>query len=123
MLSEGKDTRSYCYISDATVAFWKILFSDANADPFNVASDLEEVSIRELAELVHEICGIQEPVRVKAGDTGFLQGAPNRVRPDITKIRTRFGFAPNVRLKEGLTRAISWNRARALSHADRQRDF
>lgn len=116
MLSEGLNTRSYCYISDATTAFWRILFSGQNGEAFNVANDKEEISIRQLAELIHELCNINVPVKgPRAGpekETGFLKEAPDRVCPDITKIRKMFGYEPKVDIKEGLKRTINWNLAK-----------
>jgi len=116
MLSEGMDTRSYCYISDATTAFWRVLFSDQNGEAFNIASDKEEISIKRLAELVHELCHIDIPVKTpdpkSEKEIGFLKEAPNRVCPDITKIRKMFGYEPKVDIKEGLKRTINWNLAK-----------
>ena len=111
MLNAGRDTRSYCYVSDATVAFFKILLSSKDGEPFNVASDLEEVSIKELAELVHKICNIKKPVRVKKKGANFLKDAPNRVFPDITKLKKTFGYVPKVGIEKGLRRTIEWNRS------------
>ena len=113
MLSEGLDTRSYCYIVDAMVAFWNLLLSDRNGEAFNVANDTEEISIRNLAELIHEICGIKESVAVKTKEKAdFIKDAPTRVLPDITKIREAFSFEPKIGIKEGLTRTIDWNKGR-----------
>lgn len=111
MLTEGKDTRSYCYIADATVAFLFLLLSSANGEAFNVASDLEEVSIFDLAKLVHKICNITKPVTIKKKETSFIQGAPNRVFPDISKLKKTFGYKPNVGIEEGLRRTIEWNKS------------
>lgn len=111
MLSEGLDTRSYCYVSDATVAFFKLLLSSKNGEVFNVASDLEEVSIRDLAELIHKICGINEPVKVRKQDAKFIKGAPNRVMPDISKLKKAFGYKPEIGIEEGLRRTIQWNKS------------
>ena len=111
MLSEGKDTRSYCYIEDATVAFFKILLSEKNGEIFNVASDLEEVSIRDLAKLVHRVCKISSPVKVKKSNMRFIKDAPNRVFPDITKLKKTFAFTPRVHIEEGLQRTIDWNKS------------
>jgi UDP-glucuronate decarboxylase len=111
MLSEGLDKRSYCYIQDATVAFFNLLLSSKNGEVFNVASDLEEVSIRDLAELVHKICKIKESVRVKKQDTKFIKGAPNRVMPDISKLKKTFGYKPKIGIGEGLRRTIQWNKS------------
>lgn len=116
MLSEGKDTRSYCYISDATTAFWRVLFSDQNGEVFNIASDKEEISIKYLADLVHELCHINTPVKTpdtkSNKEVGFLKEAPHRVCPDITKIRKMFSYEPKVDIKEGLKRTINWNLAK-----------
>lgn len=116
MLSDGLDTRAYCYISDATTAFWRILFSDQNGEAFNVGSDEEEISIRDLAELVHELCNINVPVKSPGPklekETGFLKDAPSRVCPDITKIRRAFGYEPKVDVREGLKKTINWNLAK-----------
>lgn len=111
MMNEGKDTRSYCYVSDATVAFLKILLSDKNGEVFNVASDKEEVSIRNLADLTHKICLIKGPVKVKHMENKSIKGAPNRVLPDISKIKKEFKFSPEVGIELGLKRTIEWNKS------------
>ena len=111
MLNEGLDTRSYCYISDATVAFLKILLSSKNGEVFNVASDLEEVSIRDLAKLVRKICKISKPVKVRKQDAKFIKDAPNRVFPDISKLKRTFNYRPKIGIEEGLRRTIEWNRS------------
>ncbi len=116
MLSDGLDTRSYCYITDATVAFFKLLLSQKNGEAFNVASDLEEVSIKDLAKLVHKIFNIKNPVKVSIKDVKFIKGAPNRVFPNISKLKKAFGFKPEVGIEEGLRRTIEWNKsANAIS--------
>jgi len=113
MLNEGLDTRSYCYIADATTLFWKMLFSDKNCEPYNVASDLEEISIKKLAETVHEICQIKKPVGIKiTKDIKFVKDAPTKVAPDISKAKKDFKYKPRVLMKEGLKRTIEWNKAR-----------
>jgi len=113
MLSAGLDTRSYCYITDATVLFFKLLFSDFNNEPFNVANNAEEISIKKLAEVVHQICGIKKPVKVaQSSATKYNKDAPNRVCPDVSKATKLLGFKPMVKLKEGLTRTIDWNKSK-----------
>lgn len=111
MMTPGLDTRSYCYIVDATVAFFELLLSDKNSEAFNVASDLEEVSIHDVATLVHKICDIKEEVKVEKKDAKFLEGAPSRVMPDITKLKKTFGYKPEVGIEEGLKRTIEWNKS------------
>lgn len=111
MLSQGLDTRSYCYIGDATVAFFELLVSSKNGEVFNVASDLEEVSILDLARLVHKICNIKSSVTIQKKEDALIQGAPNKVFPDISKLKKTFGYKPSVDIEEGLRRTIEWNRS------------
>lgn len=111
MLSDGSDMRSYCYITDATVLFFRLLFSNYNADPFNIANGNEEISIKELAELVHEICEIPEPVKIDLyQNSNFVKDAPTRVCPDMSKARELLGFIPTTPIKKGLRRTIEWNK-------------
>lgn len=110
MMTSGLDTRSYCYVADATVAFFELLLSQKNGEAFNVASDIEEVSIHDLAVLVHKICNIKKDVKVEKQDARFIQGAPNRVMPNISKLKRTFRYKPEVGIEEGLRRTIEWNK-------------
>jgi UDP-glucuronate decarboxylase len=112
MLNEGLDSRAYCYITDATIMFFRLLLSDHNSDPFNIANNSEEITIRKLAETVHEICGIKKPVTVaKKANTSHIKDAPNRVCPDISKAKRLLNHTPEVTIREGLARTIKWNEA------------
>jgi UDP-glucuronate decarboxylase len=111
--SDGRATRTYGYISDAAFAFLKVLLSSENGEAFNVGADRPETSMHELATIVSRIFGRTEAVQVGT-DTraAHLTGAPDRVRPDLSKIRERLGVAPVVPLESGLERTIHWHRAR-----------
>ena len=112
MLNKGLDTRCYCYVSDATVLFFRLLFSNLNADPINVANNKEEVTIKHLAEIIHELCGIKEGVGVKENsDKSHVVDAPSRVHPSIEKAKRLLAYNPRVSLKEGLRRTIEWNKS------------
>ncbi|OGC70109.1 hypothetical protein A2415_00735 [candidate division WWE3 bacterium RIFOXYC1_FULL_39_7] len=111
MLSDGSDTRVFCYISDATIAFFEILLSQFNGEAFNVSNDLGAVRILDLANYIHEICDIKEPVKIKTREKAdFIKDAPTVVMPDISKIKTYFNFEPKIDIKEGLRRTIEWNK-------------
>lgn len=112
MLNKGLDTRCYCYISDATVLFFRLLLSNLNADPVNVANNKEEVTIHHLAEIIHKLCKIKEPVGVGENlEKGHVIDAPSRVHPSIDKARKHLRYKPKVQLREGLKRTIEWNKS------------
>jgi dTDP-glucose 4,6-dehydratase/UDP-glucuronate decarboxylase len=113
LLSDGRATRTYGYISDATIGFLLALLSDSNGDVFNIGSDEPETSILELATTISRLFGRTESVQVASSDLpDHLRGAPNRVCPDLTKARTMLGYRPQVTLEDGLRRTVAWHLAK-----------
>jgi UDP-glucuronate decarboxylase len=104
--SDGKATRTYGYVSDATIGFLKVLFSGHNGGAFNVGADKPETSILELATVISRLFGRTEPVRVVG--VPAPAGSPKRACPDLTKIRTLLNYEPTISLEDGLERTIKW---------------
>lgn len=111
LLSAGTSTRTYGYIADASVAFLQILASTAEGEVFNVGADAPEITVLALATILARLLGQAGPVRVsRHPDAETIRGAPARVCPDLSTIRLRFGYAPQVSLEDGLSRTIAWSR-------------
>jgi dTDP-glucose 4,6-dehydratase/UDP-glucuronate decarboxylase len=111
--SDGRATRTYGYISDATFAFLKVLLSTQNGEAFNVGASAPETSMLELAEIVSGLFDRDEPVRLGTDPhAAHLTGAPERVCPDLTKLHRLLGVEPVIPLKDGLARTIQWHRER-----------
>jgi UDP-glucuronate decarboxylase len=107
LYSDGRATRSFCHVRDAVRAMLLVLVADAAGEVFNVGND-EEISIGALAELMAEIAG---PPRLTveqrvSPDRDYLTDNPNRRCPDLTKLRTRTRWRPEVGLAEGLERTL-----------------
>ena len=97
---EGRQTRSFCYVSDLVDGLLALMESETNT-PVNLGNP-DERTILELAELVLELT---------ASDSTIVheQRPPQdpEVRcPDITKARTELDWEPAVSLREGLTHTI-----------------
>lgn len=110
--SDGRATRTYGYVSDASVALLRLLLSAHDGQAFNVGSDRPEISMLQLAQEIQQLFGRSEPVlvnRAPGKQTG--QGAPGRACPDLGKLRRAFGFEPRVELRDGLSRIIRWLQA------------
>jgi UDP-glucuronate decarboxylase len=115
--SDGLATRTYGYVADAAIAFLRILLSDENGEVFNAGAAEPETSMRELAAIVAKLVGQTTPVTYGASKTANANSlSPDRVRPDVSKIRSRLGVVPTVPLETGLARTIHWHRTR-LAHA------
>lgn len=107
--SDGRATRTYGYVSDATVQLLRLLLSDRDGEAFNVGNDEPETSVLELATEVARLFGQTEPVAVNTGPVHVNgRGAPARARPDLSKLKQSFGIAPRVGLADGLARTIRW---------------
>lgn len=109
ILSDGKATRTYGYVADATVGFFKVLLSTYEGQAFNVGADAPETSILELATIIARLFGYTAPVKVGGAPSG--KGVPERACPDLTKIRHLLGYQPCTSLETGLARTIRWLRA------------
>lgn len=106
---DGRNTRSFCYISDEIEAVFKLLFSDANGEAFNVGNPDREISVQELARLVarsmpHKV----DVVNIDPPHAVYAMSDPKRRCPDINKLQATINFKPRYSLEEGLNRTIQW---------------
>ena len=108
---DGRNTRTFCYVSDAISGFFKVLFSDHNGEVFNVGNQDGEIGMWDLAETVTKLLGndVQVEQRVGPNET-YMSADPKRRCPDITKIRNMIGYTPKIDLRTGLNRFIEWAR-------------
>lgn len=111
---DGLQTRSFTYVEDTVSGFVAATECDvANGELFNIGDD-REITILELAHLIHRLVGrqgepdlIMQPYNEIAGKR--YEDVRRRV-PDNRKARHLLGFDPTVSLEEGLARTIAWQR-------------
>ena len=109
---DGSPTREFLYVEDAAEGIALAGASYSGADPVNLGSG-QEISIRDLAELVAELTGFDGELE---WDTSKPNGQPRR-QLDVSRARELFGFEAHTPLREGLERTIAWYRERELSAA------
>lgn len=109
LLSDGRATRTFCYISDAVTGYLLALLSGENGEAFNIGTESPEISMAGLAREVIDVCGRPLSVRFeRSSDADYLTDNPNRRCPRIDKARERLGYAPRVPLAEGLRRMFGY---------------
>jgi dTDP-glucose 4,6-dehydratase/UDP-glucuronate decarboxylase len=109
ILSDGRATRSFCYVADVIQAMWHVLLSDCDGEAFNVGNDAEEVTIEQVAGRLQQVAG-DPPLDIRyrhSADADYLTDNPERRCPDLTKMRRAFGWAPRVTLTQGLGRTLA----------------
>jgi nucleoside-diphosphate-sugar epimerase len=105
---DGSQTRSFCYVSDLVDGVLQVALDPGNdGELFNVGNPAE-MTILELAEQIRRTVGSSSAIEFD----DRRQGDPERRRPDITKIRQRYGWEPAVGLTEGLDAVAEDFRAR-----------
>jgi len=106
----GNQTRTFCYISDAVIGFFKVLLSNKNGEVYNVGNDKNEVNMRSLAEIVSSLFKKKPQVRLISYPDHYPSDEPKRRCPDLGKIKTQLNYSPQVHLTEGLKRTLKWYR-------------
>ncbi|MEM1012564.1 MAG: NAD-dependent epimerase/dehydratase family protein [Planctomycetota bacterium] len=99
---DGKQTRSFMYITDCLEGVHKITDSDI-LEPINLGSS-ELVSINQLVDIVEDLAGIKL-------NRHYNLDAPKGVRgrnSDNTKIHDYLGWEPSVALRDGMEKTYKW---------------
>jgi dTDP-glucose 4,6-dehydratase/UDP-glucuronate decarboxylase len=106
--SDGRATRSFCYIRDFITGAMSVWLSSADGEAFNVGND-EEVTVAELAERVAIAAGPPRvPVQPRThSDRDYVTDNPQRRCPDLRKVRQWTDWRPAVMLDEGLARTLA----------------
>ncbi len=105
--SDGSARRPFCYLADATIAFFSVLLNGNSGEAYNVGND-SECSILELAET---LCRLFPERNFKVIRRERKQGDPYFASPvsgghfDISKVRG-LGWEPTTSIQEGFARTI-----------------
>ena len=102
---DGSPTREFLYVEDCADGIVLAAERYDAPEPVNLGTD-EEISIRDLAELVAELTGFEGEI---VWDTSKPNGQPRR-RLDVSKAAELFGFRARTTLRDGLERTIAWYR-------------
>jgi nucleoside-diphosphate-sugar epimerase len=113
LLSDGSPTRSFCYVADAVVGYYKILAKGRMGEAYNIGTESPEISMLQLAELLAKVgrdeCGYKgKTVRQPSTEREYLTDNPQRRCPSIAKARSELGFIPTIGIEEGLHRTLLW---------------
>jgi GDP-L-fucose synthase len=105
----GKPRREFLHVDDVALACVLLLEKYDSPEIINVGCG-EDISIRELAELICELVGFDGEL---AWDTTKPDGTPRKLL-DITKLRA-LGWKPSIPLRAGITQTYEWYKANYVS--------
>jgi UDP-glucuronate decarboxylase len=101
---DGAQTRSFCYVDDLIDALMLLMASaDRVTGPMNLGNP-EEFTILELARRIIRLTNSKSKIISK----DLPQDDPERRKPDISLASTILGWAPKVKLEDGLTKTVDY---------------
>ena len=113
IFSDGKSTRSFCYVSDAVSAILLLLLKQPEDFlAFNVGNDEIEITMKELADLVVKVgkkvikSSTSKVIFKKSFDVHYNTDSPKRRSPDLSRIKSITPWKPIVNLEQGIERTI-----------------
>jgi len=106
VFGDGRQTRSFTYISDLVDGIIRLMLSSEN-DPINIGNP-REMTIEEIATTIIRMTGSKSRIVYKPLPTDD----PKQRRPDITRARTLLHWEPKVQLEEGLVKTIEYFRTK-----------
>ena len=104
----GQPHREFLHVDDLASACLLLLEKYDSPEIINVGCG-EDITIRELAELICEVVGFDGEL---AWDTTKPDGTPRKLL-DISKIRA-LGWKPEIPLRDGIARTYDWFRANCV---------
>lgn len=111
----GKQVRSFCYVSDAAKGIVAALFGEnSTGEVFNIGNDQQPISMQELAEKIVSISGekdiVPEFIPMEDSDRTKEREVFNRI-PSIEKAKKMLNYHPEISLNEGIRRVIEYKRS------------
>ena len=104
----GKQTRTFCYVTDALVGFVKVLLNGSPGQAYNIGTPSPELSMLELAKMLERVVGRPLSVQRIEYPDSYPADEPQRRCPDISKAAFQLGYKPAVALEDGLGRFMRW---------------
>lgn len=103
---DGKQTRSFCYVSDLVDGFVKIMEAEnTHGEAYNLGNP-DEYDMLSMADLIRELTESESEIVFEP----LPEDDPAIRRPDISKVVEAIEWEPTVGLEEGLAKTIEYFR-------------
>jgi len=106
--SNGDAKRTFCYLADATIAFFIVLLKGQSGEAYNVGGNEKfEMTILELANTLVKLFPEYnlKVIKTEHSEIGYIKSEINRLIPDISKIQ-KLGWSPRISIQEGFQRTV-----------------
>jgi len=108
VFGDGKQTRSFCFVSDQIEGLLRLAMKDNPAHRVINIGTNDEITIIELVHIIKELI----PTESRITFNPLPQDDPLKRCPDTTRAKEILGWTPKVSLKQGLKATINWTELR-----------
>ena len=103
VFGDGKQTRSFCFVSDMVDGIVAAMEKGLKGEIYNLGNP-DEFTILDLAEKVKQLTGSTSAVEYQP----LPEDDPKQRCPDIGKAKQKLGWEPKIELEEGLKKLIDY---------------
>lgn len=103
---DGRQTRSFCFVSDLVDGILKAIFTDKTKGEVINLGNSEEYRVIDLAKKIQVMTGTKSEIV----HDSLPEDDPVQRQPDITKAKTMLGWKPRISVDEGLKKTIDYYR-------------
>ena len=104
---DGRQTRTFCYITDAITGFIKAILRGKPGEAYNIGNANNEIPMVDLARIYSSVVPGSTVQFISYPDT-YPAGEPQRRCPDLTKAAKDLGYRSRIELRTGLGRFVDW---------------
>jgi nucleoside-diphosphate-sugar epimerase len=107
---DGKQTRSYCYVTDLVRGILQMTMQENLAGETVNLGNPEEMTILETAQIVGRVVGnlSKHDTHSKMIFSPLPQDDPTKRKPDISKAQKLLGWMPTVNFEDGLRQTVTY---------------
>jgi UDP-glucuronate decarboxylase len=114
LYGDGSQTRAFCFVDDLIEGLMRLMAAgDDVTGPINIGNP-HEITVRELAERVIAMTGSASRIVYRP----LPEDDPLQRCPDISRAQATLGWAPVVKLEEGLARTIAYFRQILIEYGE-----
>lgn len=113
----GTQTRTFCYITDAMIGFFKVLLIGHDGEVYNIGNNEPEISVGDLAHKMHRMFPTKSKIEEVEMPEEYPQDQAQRRCPDVSKAKEHMDYVAMVDIDMGLGRTWDWCKEE-LKHAE-----
>ncbi len=107
LFSTGRQTRTYCYFTDAIDAICKVIKNGRSGETYNIGNDYPELSALDLVKVFSSVIGEKVNYKLVAYPDSYPQDEPNRRIPSLQKIKNELLYYPKISIEDGLLKTYN----------------